>query len=74
MSQLKSILFTGLLLTSLSLFAQYLPSTSVIKTTDLYNHLKPEIKNQIPNTEAALAAYYRKAFAERFYYDWHTVP
>lgn len=74
MSQLKSILFTGLLLTSLSLFAQDLPSTSVIKTTDLHNHLKAEIKEQIPNTEAALAAYYRKAFSERFYYDWHTVP
>lgn len=74
MAQLKSMVISGLLMASLSLFAQGLPSTSVIKTTDLYSHLKAEIKNQIPNTEAALAAYYRKAFAERFYYDWHTVP
>lgn len=70
----KSIFYLILYFISIGTFAQEIPSETVIKTDQLYNHLKDDVKRQIPNTEAALASYYRTAFSERFYYDWKTVP
>jgi hypothetical protein len=63
----------SLLFISLCSFTQEIPSNSVIKTEKLYDYLKEDVKKEIPNTEADLDNYCRKAFSERFFYDYHTV-
>lgn len=74
MLKIKSVFILSIFFVSIGVLAQDLPSETVMKTTDLYNHLKDDVKKQLPNTEAALASYYRTAFSQRFYYDWKSVP
>ena len=74
MRNTKYLFILSILWTSTFTFAQEISGIHVIKTDELYNYLKADVKKQIPNTEADLADYYRKAFSKRFYYDWKTVP
>jgi hypothetical protein len=74
MHPLKPRLLLGLFFISLISFGQDIPSTKVISTDQLYDYLKDDIKKEVPNTEADLANYFRKAFSERFFYDYQTVP
>lgn len=48
-----------------------IPLDRVLNTNELVNYIKPSISLQ-GASEAELAAYFRKAFAERFFYNWET--
>lgn len=54
--------------------AQTIPANRVVSNGELVGLLKEEVKNEIGNGNAisgsTLAAYFRQAFAERFFYDY----
>ncbi|GAA4107945.1 hypothetical protein GCM10022393_03580 [Aquimarina addita] len=52
--------------------AQEIATHQVIKTDQLYEYLKDDIKKKVTNSEAELATYFRQKFTERFFYDWKT--
>ncbi len=61
------------------LFAQQrIPSDVVISPENLAQYLNDSVKNKLSKngkiTETVLTEYFRQKFAERFFYDWHSVP
>ena len=70
----------GVIVVLVSLFlthhviGQGVPSGKVVSADDLFNYLKPEVKNSISKkgeiSTSDLAEYFREKFAERYFYDW----
>ena len=64
-----------LLFVYVNTFSQEIPANVVVKTTKLANYLKDDIKASIKKegnlTKEALAAYLRKAYAERYFFNWN---
>lgn len=74
---MKAIYTSLLLLVSISIFGQKIPSKKVIEVSELINFLNDDVKNQlIENEEIStekLASYFRDKFSERYFYDYKTV-
>lgn len=73
--KLKPLLTTliAILLCGLESMAQTLPSESVVPVENLANYLTKDARNRIGKTDTeTLAKYFRKTFAERFFYDYRT--
>ncbi|WP_298778469.1 heparinase II/III family protein [uncultured Polaribacter sp.] len=66
-----------LLLFTLTVYGQKIPSKKVLNVTELPNFLKNDVKNQLLDkgelSVEKLASYFREKFSERYYYDYKTV-
>ena len=73
--KLFKILF--LVFFSISVYGQKIPAKKIIKTTELTNFLKEEVKNSLSKkgkiSTDVLASYFRNKFSERYFYDYKTV-
>lgn len=76
MNRINILLFCGFLFFCSTIIAQEIPTHQVIKTENLAEFLKENVKEQISKdgviTQKELAAYLREKYSERFFYDWHT--
>ena len=74
---MKAIYTTLLLLVSISIFGQEIPSKKVIEVSELINFLNDDVKNQLLEngkiSTEKLASYFRNKFSERYFYDYKTV-
>ena len=73
--KLFKILF--LVFFSISVYGQKIPAKKIIKTTELTDFLKEEVKNSLSKkgkiSTDVLASYFRNKFSERYFYDYKTV-
>ncbi len=76
MAKLNTYILWFFLLIFSCIHAQEIPTKEIIPTEELASYLKTEIRDSIGDgktiSRAGLAAYFRKKFSERYFYDWRT--
>ena len=74
---MKAIYITLLLLVSISIFGQKIPSKKIIEAANLINYLNDDVKSELSEngkiSTEKLASYFRYKFSERYFYDYKTV-
>ena len=74
---MKTLKILFLVLLSVTIYGQKIPSKKVLKVSEISNFLTDDVKNQLSEkgkiSTQKLAQYFREKFSERYFYDYKTV-
>ena len=74
---MKTLKILFLVLFSVTIYGQKIPSKKVLKVSEISNFLTDDVKNQLSEkgkiSTQKLAQYFREKFSERYFYDYKTV-